>query len=193
MFLTPYVPTLGWQRWVLYSDYWTLQRGRGKLFLSVRYRIYYNTVVVDVSPAGSVCCVARVPSKTQLWYFTSFGHMRAFNSLSRALSAVSQVWGRTGLKTRVMNNLLATFCLHFTRTFWFLLFTDTLACTVLPIRPIVPMSHVDYHAFDNHVGFGSTMNSIITWVSCVAERNGLSLLQTRSWRRQKASFRRCNC
>ena len=38
--------------------------------------------------------------------------------LSRALSAVSQVWGRTGLKTRVMNNLLATFCLHFTRTIW---------------------------------------------------------------------------
>ena len=46
--------------------------------------------------------------------------MRAFNSLSRALrlSAVSQMWGRTGLKTRVMNNLLATFCLHFTRTFF---------------------------------------------------------------------------
>ena len=40
--------------------------------------------------------------------------MRAF---SRALSAISQVWGRTGLKTRVMNNLLATFCPHFTRTF----------------------------------------------------------------------------
>ena len=40
--------------------------------------------------------------------------MKAF---SRALSAVSQVLGRTGLKTRVMNNLLATFCLHFTRTF----------------------------------------------------------------------------
>ena len=33
---------------------------------------------------------------------TSFGHMRAFNSLGRALSAVSQVWGRTGLKTRVI-------------------------------------------------------------------------------------------
>ena len=44
--------------------------------------------------------------------------MRAFNSLSRELSAVSQVWGHTGLKTRVMNNLLATFCLHFTRTFF---------------------------------------------------------------------------
>ena len=37
---TTTVPTLGWQRWVLYSDYWMLQRGRGKLFLSVRYRIY---------------------------------------------------------------------------------------------------------------------------------------------------------
>ena len=30
----------------------------------------YNTVVVDVSPAGSVGCVARVPSKTRLWYFS---------------------------------------------------------------------------------------------------------------------------
>ena len=37
--------------------------------------------------------------------------------VSRALSAVSQVWGRTRLKEWVMNNLLATFCLHFTRTF----------------------------------------------------------------------------
>ena len=47
------------------------------------------------------------------------GHMRAFSSLIRALSAVSllQVWGRTWLKT-FMNNLLAIFCLHFTRSFW---------------------------------------------------------------------------
>ena len=41
---------------------------------------------------------------------TSFGHKRTFNSLCRALSTVSQVWGRMGLKTCDMNNLLATFC-----------------------------------------------------------------------------------
>ena len=34
------------------------------------------------------------------------GQMRAFNSLSKALSAVSPVWVRTGLKTRVLNNLV---------------------------------------------------------------------------------------
>ena len=34
--------------------------------------------------------------------------MRAFNSLSRALSAVSQVWGRTGLKTRfIISDILS--------------------------------------------------------------------------------------
>ena len=43
---------------------------------------------------------------------TSFGHMRAFSSLSSAISLLQC----GDVKTRVMNNLLATFCLHFTRT-----------------------------------------------------------------------------
>ena len=38
--------------------------GRGKLFLSMEVQNLYNTVVVDVGLAGSVGCVARVPSKT---------------------------------------------------------------------------------------------------------------------------------
>ena len=65
---------------------------------------------------STVLYVDSIPHREKELASTSFG---AFNSLSRSLrlSTVSQVWGRTGLKTRVMNNLLATFCLHFTRTF----------------------------------------------------------------------------
>ena len=57
--------------------------------------IHYNSIVYTV------------PHREKELASTSFGHMRGFNtdnSLSRALrlSVVSQVWGRTGLKTRVI-------------------------------------------------------------------------------------------
>ena len=68
-------------------------------------------------PAGptsttTVLYVDSVPHREKELALTSFGHMRAFNtdnSLSKALrlSAVSQVWGRTGLKTRVIGASLA--------------------------------------------------------------------------------------
>jgi len=44
------------------------KRGQGKaLSLCEGTESTYNTVVVDVGPAGSVGCVARVPSKVRLW------------------------------------------------------------------------------------------------------------------------------
>jgi len=44
------------------------KRGWGKLFLSAEVQnLHKNTVVVDVGPAGSVGCVAQVPSKGRLW------------------------------------------------------------------------------------------------------------------------------
>ena len=72
--------------------------------------IHYNSIVCRF------CTSQR--ERACLDLFWTYESVQQY-SLSRALrlSAVSQVWGRTGLKTRVMNNLLATFCLHFTRTF----------------------------------------------------------------------------
>ena len=57
--------------------------------------IHYNSIVCRfcTSQRGRAC-------------LDLFGHMRVFNSLSRALrlSAVSQVWDVRGYKTQVMNN-----------------------------------------------------------------------------------------
>ena len=64
--------------------------------------IYYNSIL---------CRFCTSERKSLPWPLLD--SLRAF---SRARNAVCQVWGRTGLKTRVKNNLLATFCLHFTRT-----------------------------------------------------------------------------
>ena len=64
MFLPRTSQTLSW---VLYSvlDYWTLsyvqKRSRQALSLCEVTESTYNTVVVDVCPAGSVGCVAWVP------------------------------------------------------------------------------------------------------------------------------------
>ena len=106
----PVRPTLGWQCWVLYSDYWTLsyvsKRGRGKFFLSVKVQ-NLHTVVVDV-----------------------------------------------------MNNLLAIFCLHFTRTlfYWFL--------TRYPDFPPNGSSHTPYS--DNH---SQDIGVVVIWSHiCKTER-----------------------
>ena len=95
---------------------------------TVLHAVSCNTVVVDVGPAGNVGCVAEFQVRpgfdssasvlNQLALSpcrlscTTIKFWRAFNSLSREL----RLRGSTGLKTRVMNNLLATFCIHFTRT-----------------------------------------------------------------------------
>ena len=67
--------------------------------------IHYNCNVCRFCTSQREACLDPIWERSIVWV------------VSRALSAVSQVWGRTGLKTRVMNNLLATFCLHFMRTY----------------------------------------------------------------------------
>ena len=48
-----------------YYDLYAQKRLRQALSLCGSTESTYNTVVVDVGPAGSVGCVARVPSKTR--------------------------------------------------------------------------------------------------------------------------------
>ena len=66
----------------------------------------WNSCHQPTLPAGptsttTVLYVDSVPHREEELASTFFGHMRAFNRLSRALrlSVVSQVCGRTGLKT----------------------------------------------------------------------------------------------
>ena len=69
MFLTPYIPTLqqtdSTKCSTDYSDYWTLsyaqKRSRQALSLCGGTECTYNTVVVNVGPAGSVGCVPQPP------------------------------------------------------------------------------------------------------------------------------------
>ena len=75
--------------------YWRTEAELSKLGLTWNSCHTTNTSSWTNIHYNSILYVYSVPHREKELASTSFGHMRAFNSLSRALSSFSQVWGRT--------------------------------------------------------------------------------------------------